>query len=104
MVVDGTWEVDDFLNECEIFPDGEHDDQIDAAAGAMNLLTKMPSFGLNIEGTNQAFKKENDWRPQGVSSDTMDLTGKVGGERITEARQAQAIRDQQREIEQAFAM
>lgn len=37
-LVNGPW-INDFLDELELFPDGEHDDQITAAGGAFNELT-----------------------------------------------------------------
>jgi predicted phage terminase large subunit-like protein len=37
LLVNGPW-VDDFLEECEVYPDGEHDDQVIAGAGAYNEL------------------------------------------------------------------
>lgn len=104
VVVDGTWEVDDYISEFEIFPDGEHDDQVDASAGAMNLLTKMPSWGLDIDGANEGQRKANDWRPDGVKNFSMEVTGKILGERIDEARAAAASRDAEREVMNAFAM
>ncbi len=36
-VVDGHW-VEAFINECLVFPYGEHDDQIDAVSGAVRVL------------------------------------------------------------------
>jgi predicted phage terminase large subunit-like protein len=38
-LVAGTW-IGDFLDECEVFPDGEHDDQIDAASAGYIFLTQ----------------------------------------------------------------
>lgn len=94
IVVDGTWEVDHFLSEAEIFPDGEHDDQIDAVSGAVNLLAKMRRFDLKLEESNAGFAQENQWRPQGVKSfPGTNGTGDMLGERITEARSAQETRD-----------
>lgn len=41
-LVKGQWN-EVFLNELENFPDGAHDDQVDAAAGAFNYLTRTPT-------------------------------------------------------------
>lgn len=38
-LVDGPW-IDDFLNELENFPDGSHDDQVDAASSGYNYLVQ----------------------------------------------------------------
>ena len=38
LVDDGSWDVQAFISECEMFPDGPHDDQVDAVSGAMNML------------------------------------------------------------------
>lgn len=44
-LVRGTW-INDFLDEAEIFPNGTHDDQIDAVSGAFEMLTQ----GTNTNG------------------------------------------------------
>lgn len=105
VVVDGSWEVDEFLSEAEIFPDGDHDDQIDAASGAMNLLAKLPSYGLKLGDSNEPFEQENQWRPDAVKNFNMldDMDAKVQGSRITEVRQAVAARDVARQVEEAFS-
>lgn len=41
-VVDASW-TDEFLNECGAFPEGANDDQVDAAAGAFLVLSRMPT-------------------------------------------------------------
>lgn len=38
IVNDGTWDVDAFLNECQWFPEGVHDDQVDAVSGAVQMF------------------------------------------------------------------
>lgn len=38
IVNDGTWDVETFLNECQWFPDGPHDDQVDAVSGAVQMF------------------------------------------------------------------
>lgn len=107
VVVDGSWEVDEFLAEAEIFPDGDHDDQIDAAAGAINLLAKLPSFGLSLGDQNASFKQENQWRPDAVKSFNgalADMEAKVGGARIGEVTAEAAEREVRTRIEAAFAV
>ncbi len=37
-LVRGDW-IGAFLDEAEVFPEGEHDDQVDACSGALNVLT-----------------------------------------------------------------
>jgi predicted phage terminase large subunit-like protein len=39
-IVRGEWNAD-FLDECSAFPNGRHDDQVDAAASAFNELLKL---------------------------------------------------------------
>lgn len=39
LVVDGTWDADEFIEEHRKFPNGRHDDQVDAASLAFRLLT-----------------------------------------------------------------
>ncbi len=36
-LVRGPW-INDFLDEAEIFPNGAHDDQVDAVSGAFEML------------------------------------------------------------------
>ena len=43
-IVRGNWDIEAFLNECERFPDGPHDDQVDAVSGAMQMLMKAPGI------------------------------------------------------------
>jgi len=42
-IVRGRWN-SDFLNELEIFPHGEHDDQVDSASGAFRALTATAGY------------------------------------------------------------
>jgi predicted phage terminase large subunit-like protein len=65
-VADGTWDHEVFLNELDIFPDGDHDDIVDALSGAINLLAKMPAYGINFEDSNEEFTKENEWVPAAI--------------------------------------
>jgi predicted phage terminase large subunit-like protein len=39
IVADGSWDVDAYLDELEVFPRGTHDDQVDATTSAMAELT-----------------------------------------------------------------
>ena len=43
-LVRGSWN-EAFLDELILFPDGEHDDQVDAVAGAYQVLSKHPPLG-----------------------------------------------------------
>ena len=43
-LVRGSWNRD-FLDECELFPYGDHDDQVDAASGAFGKLTENAPLG-----------------------------------------------------------
>jgi len=60
----GAWN-DDFLDECEQFsPDEreyEHDDQIDAACGAFNLITKSEPFEYIRVPRRGHFSPDSDW-------------------------------------------
>lgn len=56
-LVEGAW-VEAFLDEVEAFPDGAHDDQVDAVASAVAHLTSTPRVGvLNLGGL------ERRWMP-----------------------------------------
>jgi predicted phage terminase large subunit-like protein len=46
----GPW-VEAFLDECETWPNGKYNDQVDAAAGAFNRLIK-PSYDTSYAGFN----------------------------------------------------
>lgn len=37
-LVRGGWDIQAFLDECEMFPDGPHDDQVDGISGAVQML------------------------------------------------------------------
>jgi len=39
-IVKGNWDIEAFLNECVAFPEGAHDDQVDAVSGAVALLAR----------------------------------------------------------------
>jgi len=60
----GSWN-DDFLDECEQFsPDEreyEHDDQIDAACGAFNLITALQPFEYIPGPRRGLFSSDRDW-------------------------------------------
>ena len=40
LLVRGNW-INAFLDEAEVFPEGEHDDQIDASSNALNTLANV---------------------------------------------------------------
>jgi predicted phage terminase large subunit-like protein len=48
---DGPW-VEAFLDECETWPNGKYNDQVDAAAGAFNRLIKPYSYDTTYAGFN----------------------------------------------------
>jgi predicted phage terminase large subunit-like protein len=103
VVVDGTWEVDDFLSEAEIFPDGEHDDQIDAVSGAVNLLVKIQNFALDLNG-GTSLTKPNEWKPAPITNfPSTNGTGLIHGERIDEVRDQVEERQREREMERLIA-
>ncbi len=63
-LVHGNWN-DAFLDEAEIFPDGAHDDQIDALAGAMNALRSRRDFTF-LDGFDPSeLTKSSHWRSFG---------------------------------------
>ena len=47
--VDGSW-VEAFLDECETWPNGKFQDQVDAAAGAFNRLIKSYGYDPTFAG------------------------------------------------------
>lgn len=57
--VPGEW-TEDFINEIEIFPDGEHDDQVDAVAGGIQVLAKRPEMA-HFTGHNDDMEQTNPW-------------------------------------------
>jgi predicted phage terminase large subunit-like protein len=46
-LVRGDW-INAFLDEAEAFPEGEHDDQIDACSGAINILNSSAPPGKGV--------------------------------------------------------
>lgn len=48
-LVRGTW-INSFLDECELFPLGAHDDQVDAASGALAELGSYVKPEIHIVG------------------------------------------------------
>lgn len=65
IVADGTWDVEKFLDEMEMFPDPRvHDDQVDSLSGAFSVLAKVYLGKLNLgEHVNDHFIRRNPWRP-----------------------------------------
>ena len=63
-ILRGAWN-EDFLAECEQFsPDEreyEHDDQVDAACGAFNLITKPQPFEIILAPRRSHFSPAGDW-------------------------------------------
>jgi predicted phage terminase large subunit-like protein len=55
----GPW-IGDFLDEIEIFPDGEHDDQVDALSGAHAILSKRA--GAMVVASPTGVTQSNPWR------------------------------------------
>ena len=43
-LVRGPW-INDFLDEAEAFPGGSHDDQVDSASGAFEMLVRRKKIG-----------------------------------------------------------
>lgn len=71
LVSDGSWDVDEFLDEIEIFPDGSHDDMVDAVSGAMGVLSKMHIGALNFGVHNEDFEGPNQWVPDAQKNFTV---------------------------------
>lgn len=101
-VADGTWDHAAFLSETEIFPDGDHDDIVDALAGAVNLLAKMPMWGLRIGDANEQFGKENEWKPESIDQSTY-LNEGWRGDRAANATYLQRTAQHQTELAVATA-
>jgi predicted phage terminase large subunit-like protein len=57
-LVEGHWN-DEWLDEVEVFPDGDHDDQVDASSGAFAFLAKR-FIELDEEAAG-AIEQEDDW-------------------------------------------
>jgi len=104
-VADGTWDHESMLSEVEIFPDGDHDDIVDALSGAVNLLAKMPMWGLDLDPGNEGFVKENEWRPDAITWSPNMGEGWMG-ERISSERRAEEIvnRHVDAQVAEAFSM
>ena len=43
-LVKGDWDMEAFLAECEMFPEGTHDDRVDAVSGAVHMLERAGSL------------------------------------------------------------
>jgi len=43
-LVKGDWDMEAFLAECEMFPEGVHDDRVDAVSGAVHMLERAGSL------------------------------------------------------------
>ena len=50
-----------FLDEAEIFPDGPHDDQIDALSGALKAHTRHREIGYLPGCDPQDLRKDSHW-------------------------------------------
>jgi predicted phage terminase large subunit-like protein len=46
-LVAGPW-ITDFLDELETFPEGAHDDQVDAASGAFQVLARTQTGAVRM--------------------------------------------------------
>lgn len=46
-LVEGDW-ISSFLDEAEVFPEGEHDDQVDACSGGINILNTRAPPGVGV--------------------------------------------------------
>ncbi len=51
-LVKGTW-ISEFLDELELFPGGNHDDQVDALAGAFEVVSRSASLGAAPFGVGE---------------------------------------------------
>jgi predicted phage terminase large subunit-like protein len=58
-LVHGSWN-HAFLDEIILFPDGRHDDQVDAVSGAMTVLARRPHYS-NITIPVDELSRENTW-------------------------------------------
>lgn len=90
IIGDGSWNVDDLLDELDIFPDdqsGGHDDQVDGLSGAFSVLAKLHMGALNFDGVNEEFYTENPWRPEAQQSFTIgDLDGAFGRRLVDQSK------------------
>jgi predicted phage terminase large subunit-like protein len=60
--IPGGW-IDHFRNEIEIFPDGFHDDQVDALSGAYAMLARDPRLGALLTAqANEGVIRPSAWR------------------------------------------
>jgi predicted phage terminase large subunit-like protein len=68
-LVAGTW-TQDFLDELEVFPDGEHDDMVDAAAsGYLYLSGKMDGTGIGGGFNPVSLEKESSYSGGALRAD-----------------------------------
>lgn len=100
LVEDGTWDIEAFLDELELFPDPKvHDDQIDAVSGAFGILAKQFMGKLNLGAGNDEFRRENPWRPDvtlalspaDLAAGSGVLNEKVAAARLQEKNMRQQI-------------
>lgn len=92
IVDDGSWDVDELLAEIEIFPDVNHDDQVDAISGAFSVLAKLQMTGLLIGDLNSSYEVENQWRPDAMPEGgwQSDVNEGWQGGRIRQAKELDA--------------
>ena len=65
----GPWN-DTCLDELQLFPDGRHDDQVDAIAGAVQALTNRPHYETadlwnTVATINEGLQRSNPWTAAG---------------------------------------
>jgi predicted phage terminase large subunit-like protein len=75
LVDDGTWDVDDFVSECLAFPNGAHDDQVDAVSGGVQM---QGGWSGGLSDVPQDESVENPWGTQ------LGMQGAVTGWNVTE--------------------
>jgi predicted phage terminase large subunit-like protein len=105
VVVDGSWDVEAFLSEVEVFPDAEHDDQVDALSGAYNELARMPILAVRMGQENEMFVDEPYWKPDvtpHLSPVDVMTQQSLYGDRMEQERKAQE--DLRRTVSNAWAM
>lgn len=86
VVTDGSWDWDAVLDEFELFPDGEHDDIVDAVTLGYNYLAKYGVGAANVGDANEELVGYNEWRPEALPLDLgSEMTGtRVQYERVSE--------------------
>ncbi len=90
-IVQDNWN-DAMMEEFDIFPDGIHDDQVDAVSGAFAMLNSIHTGELQLGVMVEEFAGQNPWRPDASPDhDPRDVASQAAllGQRVEEVRMSE---------------